>query len=59
MTATAWRHSDGDVRLGRTTDVEELGDGMAAPVGPKVLLFDGEPVPLLEVRELIIDAPTS
>lgn len=59
VTVTAWRHDDGDVRLGRTTDIEEREDGTVVPVGPKILLVDGEPVPLLEVRELVIEAPNS
>lgn len=59
LTALAWRHSDGDVRLGRTTDVEEHDDGTVVPVGPKVLFVDGEPVPLLDVRELTFDAPAA
>jgi type VI secretion system protein ImpE len=49
----SWRHADGEVRLGRVTDWEEEG-GVAVPVGQKLLLVDGEPVPFLEVRELEI-----
>jgi type VI secretion system protein ImpE len=49
----SWRHPDDEVRLGRVTDWEEEG-GAAVPVGQKLLLVDGEPVPFLEVRELEI-----
>lgn len=59
VTAMAWSHADGDVRLGRTTDVVETDAGVSVPVGPKILVVDGEPIPLLEVRELTIDEPSS
>lgn len=49
----SWRHADGEVRLGRVTDWDEEG-GAVVPVGQKLLLVDGEPVPFLEVRELEI-----
>lgn len=47
----SWRSADDEVRLGRVTDWEEDEHG-AVPVGQKLLLVDGEPVPFLEVREL-------
>ena len=50
----SWRHADGEVRLGRVTDWDEPADGAAVPVGQKLLLVDGEPVPFLEVRTLEI-----
>jgi type VI secretion system protein ImpE len=53
VTPFAFRHDDPSVRLGRTAEVVEEGDE-AWPEGTKVLLMDGEPVPLLEVRELVI-----
>lgn len=56
LTPAAWRHTDPDVRLGRATDWEDLPDGDFAPVGQKMLRVDDELVPLLEVRELTIDA---
>ena len=59
VTALAWQHPDGDVRLGRTTDVREAPDGTPIPLGPKVLVVDGEPVPLLDVRQLSIDPSPS
>lgn len=55
----AWRHQDAELKLGRAADWEELGDGSFAPVGQKVLRVDGELVPLLEVRELVIDVTGS
>lgn len=51
----SWRHPDGEVRLGRVTDWEDGADGgEAVPVGQKLLLVDGEPVPFLELRTLEI-----
>ncbi len=54
LTPGAWRHPDPEVRLGRASDWDELPDGSFAPVGQKVLRIDGEHVPLLEVRELVV-----
>jgi len=54
LTPAAWRHADPLVRLGRITEVEDLADGRAVPVGQKLLLMDGAEVPILEVRELVI-----
>ena len=51
----SWRHPEGEVRLGRVTDWDEGADGgEPVPVGQKLLLVDGEPVPFLEVRALEI-----
>ncbi|HZD05054.1 MAG TPA: type VI secretion system accessory protein TagJ, partial [Longimicrobiales bacterium] len=58
VTALAWQHPDGNVRLGRTSDVQEREDGSVIPLGPKILMMDDEPVPLLEVRELSFDVPS-
>jgi type VI secretion system protein ImpE len=58
LTPAAWRHADPQIRLGRATDWDELPDGGFAPVGQKVLRIDGEYVPLLEVRDLVL-APLS
>lgn len=55
LTPAAWKHPDPLVRLGRVTEVEDLADGNAAPVGQKLFLMDGGEVPLLEIRELLID----
>jgi len=54
ITPGAWRHSDERIRLGRATEVEDLVDGRAAPVGQKLLLVDDGEMPLLELRELTI-----
>ena len=52
-------HDDDMVRLGRVTDwVDPGGDHDPAPVGQKLLLVDGEPFPLLELRELRIEPPS-
>jgi type VI secretion system protein ImpE len=57
LTPHAWRHPDPLVKLGRITEVEDLPDGRAAPVGQRLLLVDGSEVPILELRELVIDPP--
>lgn len=54
VTPLAYRHDDPLVRLGRSTDVVTDGDGEAWPEGAKVLLVDGEPLPLVDLRELVI-----
>jgi type VI secretion system protein ImpE len=51
LTPLAFRHSDSSVRLGRQTVWEET-EGMALPIGQKVLLVDGEEFPILEIRTL-------
>jgi type VI secretion system protein ImpE len=55
LTAGAWRHSDDDVRLGRKTDIETLANGTPVPVGQKLWFVDDEEVPILELRELVIN----
>lgn len=45
------------VRLGRVSDWVSVPDGDEAPVGLKYWLVDGEEFPLLELRELHIEAP--
>jgi len=54
LTPGAWKHRDPLVRLGRITEVEDLDNGTAVPVGQKLFLMDGGEVPLLEIRELVI-----
>lgn len=51
--------SDAHLRLGRATDWAETSDGLPYPVGQKLFLVDGEAVPLLEVRELVIEGPAN
>lgn len=58
LTPLAERHPDGQVRLGRVTEWHTLDDGTEAPVGQKLLLVDGDEVPILEVRELVINPPS-
>ena len=52
----SWQDPDATVRLGRVTEWVGLEDGTAVPLGQKLLLVDGEELPLLEVRELEITA---
>ena len=47
-------HADDAVRLGRMTVWESTPDGLEIPYGQKMLLVDGEEIPLLEVRRLEI-----
>ena len=47
------RHEDENVRLGRATVWTE-SENTEVPCGQKILLVDGEEVPILEVRELTI-----
>lgn len=48
--------ADDQVRLGRMTVWGEV-DGTSVPFGQKLLLVDGEEVPLLEIRSLTIGPP--
>lgn len=57
LTPLAWQDEDDEVRLGRVTDWYERPDGVAIPVGQKLLLVDGEPIPFLEIRELEFTSP--
>ncbi len=50
----SWRHADDEVRLGRMTVWEQDEEGNEVPYGQKMLLVDGEEIPLLEVRTLEI-----
>lgn len=59
LTPLAARHSDDLVRLGRATEWIDLDSGLQAPVGGKMLLVDDEEFPLLEVRELEIEGPST
>ena len=51
------RHSDDLVRLGRVTEWCADEQGREHPYGLKMLLVDGEEVPLLEMRKLEIAQP--
>ena len=56
LTPGSCEDEDDVVRLGRATEWRELVDGEYVPVGQKLILADGEDIPLLEVRELDISA---
>jgi len=56
LSPLTWRHSDDEVRLGHATVWEETEEGEEVPLGQKMLLVDGEEIPLLEVRSLKITA---
>jgi type VI secretion system protein ImpE len=54
----SWQDPDPQVRLGRVTEWVEIG-GNEVPLGQKLLLVNGEEIPILEIRELeIAPAPT-
>jgi protein involved in temperature-dependent protein secretion len=57
LTPLAWKHPDGQVRLGRQTVWQESADGSAVPAGQKMFLADEEEFPILEVRQLEFSAP--
>ena len=54
MSPLSWQDADDNVRLGRVTEWVDWGAGMEVPLGQKMWLVDGEEIPLLEVRELVI-----
>lgn len=54
MAPGSWQDEDDTVRLGRSTAWIALDDGREAPIGQRVLRVDGDEVPLLEVRELVM-----
>ena len=51
-----FQHPDGAVRLGRLTEWCADEAGVERPYGQKMLLVDGEEIPILEVRRLEIQA---
>lgn len=50
----SWKHPDEAVRLGRATEWETLESGEQAPAGLKMLLIDDEEMPILDMRQLVI-----
>lgn len=56
LSPLSWKHADDQVRLGHATVWEESEEGEEIPLGQKMLLVDGEEIPLLEVRNLRIAA---
>jgi type VI secretion system protein ImpE len=57
LTPLAWKHPDGQVRLGRQTLWQESDGGAVLPSGQKMFLADEEEFPILEVRRLEFSAP--
>jgi type VI secretion system protein ImpE len=55
LSPLTWRHPDDEVRLGRATVWQEE-DGEDVPFGQKMLLVDGEEIPILDVRSIRINA---
>jgi len=58
LTPLASKHPQNSVRLGRETVWEEA-DGETVPAGQKLLLVDGEEIPILEVRNLLFAASSA
>lgn len=54
----SFKHAEGNVRLGRATEWEEV-DGQAVPFGQRVFSMDGEDVPILEIRKVEFAAAES
>jgi type VI secretion system protein ImpE len=52
LTPFSAKHASDAVRLGRETVWEENGTGELCPVGQKLMLVDGEEMPILEVRKI-------
>jgi type VI secretion system protein ImpE len=57
IAAGSIHHADANVRLGRVTEWIEIGENDAAPLGQKLLIVDGEQIPLLEIREIEFNHP--
>jgi type VI secretion system protein ImpE len=54
LTPLAWQQADGELRLGRATEWQALDEETEVPMGQKLLLVDGEEIPILEVQELVV-----
>jgi type VI secretion system protein ImpE len=52
LSPDTWRHPDDEVRLGRATVWERQEDGTEVPFGQKMILVDGDEIPILELRSL-------
>ena len=59
MAPGSWQDEEDAVRLGRSTAWIALEDGREAPIGQRVLRIDGEEIPLLEVRDLVLSTSTA
>jgi type VI secretion system protein ImpE len=58
LTPLVSKHPQNSVRMGRETVWEEA-DGETVPAGQKLLLVDGEEIPILEVRNLLFAASSA
>ena len=47
--------ADDNVKLGRVSEWYENEKGEVCPIGQKMLLVDGEELPILELRKLVFD----
>jgi type VI secretion system protein ImpE len=55
----SWKHSSGNVRLGRATEWLDDDSQGEFPVGQKLLIIDGEEaIPFLEIREITFTSAT-
>ena len=52
----SWKHADDQVRLGRSTDWQDDGDGNDVPLGQKMFALDEDEIPILDIRHLEFDA---
>jgi type VI secretion system protein ImpE len=59
MAPASWQDEEDAIRLGRSTAWIALEDGQEAPIGQRVLRIDGDEVPLLEVRDLVLSTTTA
>jgi len=59
LSPLSWQNPDDAVRLGRSTVWELNEEGEEIPAGQKMLLVDGEEIPLLELRSLRIEAAST
>jgi type VI secretion system protein ImpE len=50
------QRSDGNVRLGRATEWDEV-DGESVPFGQRCFAIDGEEIPILEIRKIEFQKP--
>jgi len=48
----SFQHPDGNVRLGRSTEWQEV-DGQQVPFGQRLFSVDGEDIPILEIRKVV------
>ncbi len=48
----SWKHSEDEVRLGRSTEWQDDGSGSVVPFGQKMFAVDEDEVPILDIRKL-------